>query len=298
MPVAIVVVILIAGLGVYFSSNKSTDNKTLAGQEQRLQKEITKAKEKVTKEKDKLNGFERAFRTAFPFYGIADDGFRDVSEAVHKTDFLFENPDSATPKIKLQILAALEKSINDKRSQVSLALIAWKEKADIALAKNLDNKALQEIINEAQIVAAYVDELNLIVDNLTTSNSGLSQETINYYEDVLGGVTAVIDSTVIALENAQTVATAPANANTSANEVVVAVEQITTQQQVVANAEAQLQALEEALAVIVEQLAALEASSAEVIPDVVEQGYVDWDSLPDLIVQPGEPRLIQGSNHY
>jgi hypothetical protein len=125
------------------------------------------------------------------------DEYSQAYDAVYnKTDTLFKdaktNPDFILPTASADIEAA----IDAKRQEIGTLLASWKPA-------------------DAPIVAAYLTQLETIVEGLTPENSGLTQPQINAYEAVVISAEDQVNSAIATVASAQT------NANLANDEVAV-----------------------------------------------------------------------------
>ncbi|HRZ30229.1 MAG TPA: hypothetical protein P5274_00960 [Candidatus Paceibacterota bacterium] len=117
-------------------------------------------------------------------------GAKEVVE--QKTDVLFTNPKSDKPEIKIPTPSAqARKQINTKRAEINALLKSWAE----LIAKNpsLDDAKLDTLSQENQrIIRAYLEDLNSIVNAISTSNSNLSQTEIDNLQKIVSEAQASI----------------------------------------------------------------------------------------------------------
>lgn len=301
------VVILIFAFGLYlmFGGNDSPIPKNLQEEANRITKELVVARQNLQNESNELNDLERAFRAMFPFYGIASDEYKNISNAVSKTDLFFVDA-NGKPKLKITSKADLQKKINDQRAYINLLLNNWKQKLSTTQASVVTRQTINNLISDAQVIEEYVNDLSSVIDLLTPENSGLTQTEINSYQQILNGVNNQLSSSIANLvvttttiqQSEQTQTTAPIQAQT------VTAQDLANQQSTVDAIQAQVDALAAQLAEIqtlIDQ--AIASSTQPVIQKTSTQpkniGTQRGDYVPpDLIVQPGPPGLVEGENAY
>jgi|GEM_PF-2904257 FtsZ-interacting cell division protein ZipA len=123
-------------------------------------------------------------------------------EAVEqKTNTLFDDPKSATPKINVPTASAqVRTKINNKRAEINTLLRTWAE----LLVQNptLDDSSLEALNEEnRQIINSYLEELSSIVNDLSPSNSDLSQEEIDSLQEAVSEA----QTTILTLDQSQIV---------------------------------------------------------------------------------------------
>lgn len=98
-----------------------------------------------------------------------------------QTDTMFNNPNSTKPEIKVKIDGEESKTINDKRLEITNLMNAWSK--DLIQSSIISNNNIDEISAKsiADINSRLTDLKNLIY-TLSPSNSGLSQEEIDQYQ--------------------------------------------------------------------------------------------------------------------
>jgi len=119
-------------------------------------------------------------------------------------DVLFDNPQSVNPTINIRTPSqASQISISNDRVQVSEILIKWKK--DLEKATSTDNALgliLSANTNEI-VVKVFVDKLSVIVNDLNTSNSGISRATIDTHVTSINSGLSSLNQAVTAVASAK-----------------------------------------------------------------------------------------------
>jgi hypothetical protein len=116
--------------------------------------------------------------------------FKADNDAVTiKTDTLFKDPGTQSPKLEIKIAdPALVKHIETVRKEITQTLYLWREllKTTSANPTGIAAASTTEKANEyAQTISEYLADLQSAVDSLTPENSGLPKSEIDsYHSDV------------------------------------------------------------------------------------------------------------------
>ncbi len=142
----------------------------------------------------------------------ARDAYVKIQGAVvNYTDTFFENAQSVSPQIKIRVDAtAKENSIELKRLATTDALRNWKTDIDKVSSSDEASYILSRSDQYADIVQSFMSDLSLIVNDLSTGNSALSQSEIDNYTskmnsglDALTSAVSIITSATSALKDAE-----------------------------------------------------------------------------------------------
>jgi hypothetical protein len=164
---------------------------------------------------------------------FADEYSQAYDAVYNKTDALFKNAKTDPNIIVPTESADIKATIDAKRQEIGILLADWKPA-------------------DAPVVAAYLAELETIVENITPGNSGLTQAQINAYEVLIQTAAQQVNNAIT------TVATDQAAANLANDELAVqkaagdpnaittAEQAVNNDQQTVAGLEAELAAEEAA----------------------------------------------------
>lgn len=301
----VVVLIFTFGLYLMLGGSDSPIPKTLQEEASRITKELAVARQNLQNESNELNDLERAFRAMFPFYGIASDEYKNISNAVLKTDLFFIDA-NGNPKLKITSKSDLQKKINDQRTHINLLLNNWKQKLSASQASAITRQTINNLVSDAQVIEEYVNDLSSVINLLTPENSGLTQEEIDSYQQVLTDVNNQLSSSIATLvvTATNTQQSTQTQTATQAETQTVTAQDLANQQAIVAATQAQVDALAAQLAQIqalIDQ--ALASSTQPVIQKTSTQprniGTQRGDYVPpDLIIQPGPPGLVEGENAY
>ena len=111
----------------------------------------------------------------------AHNGYLQADGAiVNYSDMAFSSPQSANPTIAIRTDSSLQQAnINSERVSVSGYLTQWKALVDQATTSNDVGDVLTSSAVFASNIRSYLGDLSAIVNNLSTANSGMSQNSIN-----------------------------------------------------------------------------------------------------------------------
>ncbi len=330
---SIVAFLLIVLSGVYFLTREEK-KEDLFSQKNKLEVSLATAKSKLEQEQSNLDSLKVGLRDSFPLAVGVQEQMRRASGLVGETDYLFTNSLSANPQLVFtNPLVSLK--INEQRAKINLLLAEWKKKDNAMYLSKINISEAEKIQAEAESIKAFIEDLTKIVENLTVENSGLTQFQIDTYvyslpsvesiEEVIVALNDIIDNST---NNSQGIAEAedtyePAaniNWNPTSNEVTVTPEQVVVAEQSVAVVQAEVENIEAQLAVVNEQIQAqnptvyVPPEDTTTDPNTNSSTGGSTTSSPSnspntpsgntpapsqgIVVQPGAPRLIQGSNPY
>jgi hypothetical protein len=311
MLTLILVVAFIVGVGVFYYMRSSNSDDALLKKQAELKAQLANAKSKLANEKDKLNDAEKAFRVAFPFYDFVDDQLIAMSQAVSRTDVLFQNPQTDNPVLKVKTSnPEVQKNIEEKRVVINQILSDWRSRVDVALAGKIDKSTLDQLKKDSITIQTYVNDLNAYVDSLTPANSGLTQTQIQSYEQMIDSVLQEIKDVINAID------TTGQNIQNPDPTVQQNTQPPTSQQTAVNTAQAQVTFIEQQLADVQAQIDAnnnqnntlpQDQTSGEQTQSPTTDTSQDNSNATDtgstiffptqpINVTPGAPRLIQGTN--
>ncbi len=332
---AIVAFLLIVTSGVYFLTREEKAE-DLFSQKNKLEGNLATAKGKLQQEQNNLDSLKAGLRDSFPLAVGVQEQMRRASGLVTETDYLFTNSLSSNPQLVFTN-PLLSLKINEKRAEINLLIAEWQKKDNAMYLSKLNIAEAEKIQAEAEIIKSFLEDLANIVANLTVENSGLTQFQIDTYVYGLPSV-EVINEVIVSLgeiintyeNNPEGVAQVedyyePAsniNWNSTPSQVVVTPEQVVVAEQSVAVVQAEVQSIEAQLAVVNEQIEAQSptvyvppedtppASGGPATNDGSDISGVNNPTSPTtpsgntpapsqgIVVQPGAPRLIQGSNPF
>lgn len=312
--VIIFLVILASGIYFFMRGNKGND---LIVKINKLQTDIVVAKDKLNKEKASLEVMTMNLNTSYPLATSVQGQMRKATDIVNQTNFMFNNPSSLNPELVVKNLLN-GSAINEERKNINLLIESWQKKIEVLFVNQIDVKESEKIKQEAQIIKTFIENLSNIVVNLTPANSGLSQNQIDTYIAELPSVDSVnhvISSIAAAIQNYNNTQSGSTGANNTPNLApvpIVTPNQVVSQQVVVVDTQNQVTILQNQLTQIVQDNPSLvlppivnTTPTPAPVPDsqnanvnVIVPGSVDNTNSPGIIIQPGAPRLIEGTNQY
>lgn len=287
----------------HFISNSGVDETTV--QAEKLQNDLYFTRKKLIREKNRLLSMTDELNSSFPLGATVQEQMEKASGLVAQTDFLFTDSSGSNPELIIQnLLSSID--INGERKNINLLIAEWKKRTSILEIETINIDESEKVLKETEIIKKFIEDLSKIVGALTTDNSDFSQLQIYTYSTQLPSVHAIdeiINSLQAAIDNNKIQTPTdyqPLTPPVSPNDVAV-------QQTVVTQTQAEITALEK-------QLAQIEP------PPVVPPAPVDTtnnnqqnqntNNFPTvypytpstkgeiIIIQPGPPRLIQGTNQY
>ena len=315
-----IVFILILIFGIYFFT-RGNKPENLIIQKNKLQSDIVLAKDKLSKEKQILDTMVSGLFDSYPLAVNVQDQMKKASDIVSQTDFMFTDSSGLNPEIIVKnIISGF--SINNERKNINLLISRWKQETDILSIKKIDINESNKIKQDTETIKTYIQNLSQIVGSFTTGNSGLSQLQIDSYLAQLPSIEVineVLASLGTAIENANNPpASNPETQNSPASPnpppvappVVVTPSDVIREQAIVAEAQRQADILQEQLALIETQLPLPPAPTAPTPvptpieinptnnPDYINPYNINSADYQGIIIQPGPPQLIQGTNQF
>lgn len=335
MVSGIVTFLLIVGGGVYFLTREE-QKEDLYTQKNKLEGSLVTAKSKLQQEQNNLDSLKAGLKDSFPLAVGVQEQMRRASGLVGETDYLFSNPLGANPQlIFTSPLASLK--INEQRAKINALLSEWKKKDNAVYLSKITLVEANNIQQEAETIKQFLEDFNTIIENLTVENSGLTQFQIDTYvyalppiasiEEVIASMEELIEnytnpsSGVVAQVEEET-SSSTVNWNTGPIGGSVTPEAVVSAEQAVAITIAEVVAIEEQLVIVNEQIQAqtpttyVPPEETIIDPDASSSGTglntgnpnnptsptTPSSSTPapsqGIVVQPGAPRLIQGSNPF
>src|SRR3989344_103389 len=312
--VAVSVFILVLG-GYLFTRGDEPED--LIAQKNKLLGDFAVAGEKLNKEKEILDTLTNSLRESFALAFSVQDQMKKASSLVARTDFMFTNTYGANPELIVQnpLTSIL---INNERKNVNLLLSEWKTKTNILSIDQIDVSGSEKIKQDVQTIKTFIEHLSQIVASLTPENSGLSQFEIDAYASAIPtseDINEVLASLQIAIENSVEPESNPTSSSPTPNSTVTP-EEVVLQQEVVTEAQTEVTLLQEQLAQIEEQIEQASLVPAPTPADTTadsnsgdqtevpseesedDDNYGIPDTSQGIIIQPGPPRLIQGTDPF
>lgn len=319
-------------LGVYFLT-RGNGLDYLIGQKDKLEGNLALAQGRLNKEKQTLDAMIKNFQNSSELTAKVQGQMKKASDLVKQTDFMFIDPDGSNPKIIVKNLLAYI-SINDERKNINQLLFKWQQKISARSAQNIDLSESEKIKEDAEIIKSFIEDLSKITGALTPQNSGLSQVRIDSYLlklPSLQSVNEVLASLGAAIENYKINDLQAFDINTESNlnysnfslpsPSIVFNDSIVAQQVIVAEMQTEVTNIQQQLTQVEEQIQQSSPSPVAPLPSetdttinsvlenqntnntITEYNYITPPSrefVPSqgIIIQPGPPRLIQGTDQY
>jgi hypothetical protein len=271
---------------------------------------LAAAKLKVATEKVNLKQLIQESDGEQAANAIINNEYLHAAAAVNKTDILFNYPDSPMPQFKIKSGSVdIQKEIETQRLLISHILYEWRISfasstldigspsslqtvllsSSVRLDPNLIRKADDQIVTVQQ----YLQQLEILVDSLTPSGSGLTVAEINEYKALADEAKGEIDDAVVVMKSIesslQSKVVAGADQASGSTDGQVTAQEIDAQEQALHDAQAE------------QTLVESEIAQAQATSTVVNQ----INSLPVGLhgtlesfgsSSSGEPTLIQGDN--
>lgn len=316
-----VVLLLILVFGIFFFTrgNKKDD---LMAQKNKLQEAIILTGKKLNKEKETLDTLTKGLQTSFPLAVSVQDQMKKSGDIVRQTDFMFNNPYGLNPELIIKNLKN-GSSINNERRNINLLLLEWQKKIARLSAEEIDVNESEKIKQEIKLIESYINNLSEVVKILTPENSGLSQAQIDTYSFQFPSINTV-NEVLVSIETAIENFNNQTSSNPSSDTPPVTTNDVVVQQVVVSQTQTEVVNLQEQLAQIEEQIQQLSPVVTPTIPPITPTStdittdpntgqdvssenntnnvniYAPREIIPNqgIMVQPGPPRLIQGTDPY
>lgn len=322
-------ILIIIISGVYFFVLKSrTDDLTL--QKNKLEQALNVAQKNLNKEKEKLDTLNKGLQDSFPLAVSVQGQMKKSFDIVQQTDFMFYDAYGLNPELIIKNYSTAS-ALNNERKDINSLLLKWQKQLNLLSVQKIDVNESEKIKKDIETIKVFIKNLTLAIKALTVQNSGLSQYQIDTYSAQFVSV-EVVDEVIYSIEtaitnsnynslnsnatNSYTVATGnsqvPANFETFPGQVLPS--EVITQQSVVEEAQNQVNQIQEQIAQVeaqIQQASTIPPASeipTEIIvnPPIEDTSMIEYLNLPPrkiikdqgILVQPGPPRLIQGSDPY
>ena len=325
---SIVSIFIIALGGYFFVGGSKPDD--LNSTRNKLQSVLVVAQDKLNQEKQKLNNMLSDIKQSFALAVSVQDQMRQATAVVNKTNIMFKDANGVNPKLIVKN-PLTNIPIDDERKNINTILAEWEKKSNISSLKLINITESEKILKNAETIQNYLDELSQIMENLTPENSGLSQFQLDTYLQHLPSaeeIQQVINTITNAIQDAEdNIATSPQSVTPPAIDTTpppqpetppaTLLDEAIAQQAVVDAAQNQVNYIQEQINQIETEIPPppvdttippVEILPPEVSPEVppVDSGNntINYDvkrtidKNQGIIVQPGEPRLIQGTDPY
>lgn len=200
---------------IYFlnqAKNKTTNNQNSA--------ELAVAKQKLALETQRL----KEMRVNSYFIKVSNAEYEKAKNLVSDTDIFFSNPGSEHPEIQLKVKnKIIATDINNRRAKINEILEIWSKNGE---SLETDQKLLDEINTYLLIIQSYLGQLNNIVSNLSTTDSGLTTRQIDSYADLIKNSFAEIEDIINTIKEAELIINGPATSipDQNSNEIINQIE--------------------------------------------------------------------------
>lgn len=146
------------------------------------------------------------------YTAMRDSYVKSQNALVNYIDSVFTNAQSVNPQISIRTQSQEENnSINNKRLNVTEALRSWKILIDSG-KKNDNHYLITKSEEYLDIIKDLISSLTIIVNNLDTGNSGLTQTNIDTYAIAINNAQSVLTQALTTLDTANaTLVNAEAN---------------------------------------------------------------------------------------
>ncbi len=329
----LVAVILFAAYFFIFY-NRSDD---LDSQKAKIQNSLAKAEQKLNKDKKNLDNLTQKLQDSFPLAVHVQGQMKNSFDVVKKTDFMFDNPYGLNPQLIIKDFFN-SAELNSQRKEINVLLERWQQELDLLSVQKIDIAESEKIRKDIETIKEFVKNLTEAVKALTPENSGLSQQQIDSYsssfylinniDDILAAIdTSIKDSKINNTPSPREVSDGTStntggtattqNTNTGDNATIeiplisnlftssVTPEDVIQAQQQVSLSQKQVDLLKDELSQVQEQLNPTPLPIPEEViptptiedPNNANPG-IQRIKYQGIIIQPGPPRLIQGSDPY
>lgn len=316
------VVFLFILVFVIFIFTRGNTKDELMTQKNKLQETIKITEKKLNKEKETLDTLTKGLQASFPLAVSVQDQMKKSGDIVKQTDFMFNDPYGLNPELIIKNLQNGSK-INNERRNINLLLLEWQKRIFQLSAPEIDVNESEKIKQEIKLIELYVNNLSEVVKILTPENSGLSQAQIDIYSSQFPSINA-INEVLVSIETAIENFNNQTSSNPSSDTSPVTTNDVVVQQVVVSQTQIEVVNLQEQLAQVKEQIQQLSPAPASVTPpapsistDITtnpetekntnnenqadnENTYTPREIITNqaIIIQPGPPRLIQGTDPF
>ncbi len=169
---------------------------------------------------------------------VSQEQYLKVKSLVDKTNIFFKDADTLHPQIKIKTKnKTLEDKINARRMKINELLLTWEENNKRFLETD------QALISQIQVALVYIDsyvgQLKTIVFGLSAEDSGLSDEQINSFRDVITSSVSEITEVITTVKIAETITkeSAQNNPDTNSSEITKQIEIVKQTEDTVKNLE-------------------------------------------------------------
>lgn len=162
--------------------------------------------EELSVENSKLKSSETLFEDSrIGIVNAIHDSYVKVSGSVFNyTDIFFTNPQSSLPRIKVHTDSYNQESnINTSRTILGEKLLAWKGDLDKINLDSDINQYTEKVHKYLETAKTFFSQISVIISNLSTGNSGLTQTEIDSYNLTLNNALAMFTAGVNSIATAE-----------------------------------------------------------------------------------------------
>jgi len=322
-----IALLLTISFGIYLFT-RGSEYENLIDKKTELEKDLLAAQEKLKAEEDKLNQMLEDLQNSFQLSFAIQDQMQLALSLITQTDFLFEDAYGQNPN------SFLGTSLINQRKDINFLLSQWQKQLGILGLGNIDKTSSAKIRQDAERIKQFFQSLAGTISGLTPGNSGLTQEQIDAYLSQLpttGQINEIINSIDDAIENLNN----SENPTVTPEQVVAQQEVVDDAREEVEEIEEELEEIEEQIEEEYPYPTPAEVPEEYATPayETPAQGYsyptpeaystpsqsysyqspetyTGGETLPyyptpysrakypGIIVQPGPPQLIPGSDPY
>jgi hypothetical protein len=207
-------------------SNNMVANKNLA--------DLEIAKQKIDLEKKQLD----ELRSKSYAMQVSLEQYLKIKSLVDKTNIFFKDADSLNPQIQIKTKnRKIEDKINAQRLKINKLLLTWEENNKHSL--ETDQVLINQIKTAVLYIESYVEQIQSIVFELSSNDSGLSNEQINSYRNVITGSVFEIKQVITTINIAETAIkeSIKNNSDSNSNEITKQIEVIRNTENTIINLE-------------------------------------------------------------
>jgi len=136
---------------------------------------------------------------------VRDGYVKAQSAVVNYTDTFFDNPQSVNPGINIRVQStSWESSIKSKRIAVTETLTRWKNDIDSLNTQSDMVTIISKVESYLDTIRIFMGDLSLIVNDLSTGNSGLTQAVITSHISTMNTALSTFNQAVSSVTTADT----------------------------------------------------------------------------------------------
>jgi len=332
-PLMIVALCALIGSGAYWyvSVRPSSGESESALRAKELKAKLVEARAAVKNGTETLEDLTVLYYATRPFQALMQEQYERMESIAEVRTAIFFDESGVSPigSVAGTKKKNVEETLKAERRKVIEALERWNEAFRLDLGETLGADDLRQAKKDAETIASYIKALEVFVDTLTPEASGFTPLQIDLYKEEVEAAKEEIQSVLASLASAPP-APSPNSAGEAANANPVTTSGNPSAPKVSVTAEEVLRE-SEALAEAREEVARLESEIAELETSGTQGGESPSEPqemappptildtspsasegnasggegnagegqdflLPPILVEPGPPKLIQGSN--